>query len=335
MWLRTRIVGGQCHHLLMAQAAFHAQRLADILRRQHQVIGRDQAMACGLTPAALEHRIRLGGPWQRLLPGVYLAHTGMVLPEQREMAALLHAGPWSVLTGLAAARRHGLSVCDPHQVDVLVPDHVQRHSPGFVRIQRSTRMPSEVCVDGEIKYTLPTRAVADAARSLTSSRDIRALVAQAVQRQRSSVQLLTIELEQGPAKGSAALRAALEEAGAGVRSAPEGDLRGLLKRERMELPVFNARLYDGTTLVAVADAWWEEAGVVAEVDSREYHYSAEDWQRTMRRHDRLVAHGVLLLHFTPRQIRTAPDEVVAQIRAALASGQQRPRIGLSVSRGRR
>jgi len=75
--------------------------------------------------------------------------------------------------------------------------------------------------------------------------------------------------------------------------------------------------------------------VVAEVYSREYHFLAADWQRTMARHDRLVAHGVLLLHFTPQQIRTAPEEVAAQLRAALAAGQRRPRIGLSVNRGPR
>jgi very-short-patch-repair endonuclease len=62
------------------------------------------------------------------------------------------------------------------------------------------------------------------------------------------------------------------------------------------------------------------------VDSREYHYSAEDWQRTMRRHDRLVAQGVLLLHFTPGQIRSAPEEVITQIRAALAAGRGRARL---------
>ena len=67
----------------------------------------------------------------------------------------------------------------------------------------------------------------------------------------------------------------------------------------------------------------------AEVDSREYHYSAEDWQGTMRRHDRLVAHGVLLLHFTPKQIRDQPEEVVAQIRAALAAGRGRARLPIT------
>jgi very-short-patch-repair endonuclease len=93
-------------------------------------------------------------------------------------------------------------------------------------------------------------------------------------------------------------------------------------------PLFNARLYVGNALIAEVDAWWPEAGVAAEVDSREYHYSAEDWQRTMGRHDRLVARGVLLLHFTPRQIRTEPEEVVGQIRAALAQGRARPRLGI-------
>jgi hypothetical protein len=34
------------------------------------------------------------------------------------------------------------------------------------------------------------------------------------------------------------------------------------------VPVFNARLYAGATLIAVVDAWWEEAGVGAEVDSK-------------------------------------------------------------------
>ena len=176
---------------------------------------------------------------------------------------------------------------------------------------------------------LVERAVADAARTMTSARGVRALVAQAIQQQRCSITLLDDELEQGPAKGSAMPRAALTEARAGIRSVSEGDLRILLKRKRVPMPEFNARLYDPKkTLIAVADAWWEKAGVAAEVDSREYHYSAEDWQRTMRRHDKLVAHGVLLLHFTPHQIRTAPDEVITQIRAALIAGQQRPRLAI-------
>jgi hypothetical protein len=307
-------------------ATYDKQQLADILRRQRHVIGRDQALACGLTPAAVQHRIRPGGPWHRLLPGVYVALTGPVVPEQREMAALVHAGPRSVLTGLAAARRHGFLIPEAGPIDVLVPPQVRRRSTGFVRVQQSTRMPGEVRVAGEVRYVRAERAVADAARSMTVATDVRALVAQAIQLRRCSIQLLAMELEQGPRHGSALLRAALEEVRAGVRSVPEGDLRGLIRRGKIPVPVFNARLYAGKTLLAVVDAWWEEAGVGAEVDSKEYHYSAGDWQRTMVRHDRLIAQGVLLLHFTPRQIRTEPGRVAAQIRAALAAGRGRRRL---------
>jgi very-short-patch-repair endonuclease len=181
-----------------------------------------------------------------------------------------------------------------------------------------------VCTIGEIRFAMPARAVADAARSLASLREVRALVAQAVQRQRCSIEMLKLELAHGPNNGAAQLRAALTEVQDGVRSVAEADLKVLLRRGRVPAPIFNARLYDGAALIAVADAWWPDAGVAAEVDSREYHYNAEDWQRTMRRHDRLVARGVLLLHFTPGQIRAQPDEVIAQIRAALTAGRERP-----------
>ena len=297
-----------------------------MLRAQHDVIARGQALACGMTNSMIKYRIRAGGPWRKLLPGVYVTVTGGVSVKQREMAALLYAGPRSVLTGLAAARRHGISALTSNIVDVLVPSTAGPRSTGFVRVLRTWRMPAGVCVEGEVRWVVAARAVGDAARGLRSGGEVRALVAQAVQQQRCSIALLAAELEEGPVRGSGLLRAALAEVEAGIRSVPEGDLRNLLRRGRVTEPVFNARLYDGDTLIGVADAWWAEAGVAAEVDSREYHFSAADWQRTMRRHDRLVAHGVLLLHFTPRQIRTEPEEVVNQIRAALAKGQARARL---------
>jgi hypothetical protein len=120
----------------------------------------------------------------------------------------------------------------------------------------------------------------------------------------------------------------LDEVEDGIRSVPEGDLRLLLKRARVPMPMFNARLYEGGSLIAIVDCWWPDAGVAGEVDSREYHFSPDDWQRTMRRHDRLVARGVLLLHFSPQQIRTDPDGVVRDIRSALAAGRGQPPLPL-------
>lgn len=38
----------------------------------------------------------------------------------------------------------------------------------------------------------------------------------------------------------------------------------------------------------------------------------------MRRHARMTALGILVLHFSPRRIREEPDHVLATIRTALA-----------------
>jgi len=63
--------------------------LLAILERQIGVITRQQALAVGVTRHALRHRLRVGGPWRRLLPGVYVAATGTPTSLQQEMAALL------------------------------------------------------------------------------------------------------------------------------------------------------------------------------------------------------------------------------------------------------
>jgi very-short-patch-repair endonuclease len=303
--------------------------LAELLRKQHQVIARRQIITCGMTEGALRARIRPGGPWQRLLPGVYLAVTGTPTADQRDMAGLLYAGPGSIITAAAALRRLGLRAPRIDVVDILVPAARRRQNAGFVRVFRTTRMPEQACISGQIRFAMAARAVADAARTLKDLGEVRAVVAGSVQRRWCRVTELAEELRRGPATGSAHFRRVLAEVADGIRSAAEADLRDLVKRAGLPMPMFNARLYAGQVLIAVADAWWPEAAVAAEVDSREWHLSPGDWEPALRRHARLTSHGILVLHFTPKQIRTEPAAVVAAIRAALdaarADGQPRVR----------
>ncbi|MGI9005092.1 MAG: type IV toxin-antitoxin system AbiEi family antitoxin domain-containing protein [Streptosporangiaceae bacterium] len=87
--------------------------LAQLLARQHFVVTRRQAVACGMHPNVVHRQVLPGGRWQRLLPGVFLTVTGTPAQDQREMAALLYAGRGATLTGLAVLRRHGLRVTSP------------------------------------------------------------------------------------------------------------------------------------------------------------------------------------------------------------------------------
>jgi very-short-patch-repair endonuclease len=308
----------------MTGAGEQRSRLTVTLREQDHVISRQQVLACGLTEAALTHGIRPGGPWKRLLPGIYLAQTGRPSAEQKEIAALLHAGPSAVLTGPAALRLLGITTAEPERFDVLVPVQRRPESVSFVVVHRTNRMPRYIRHGGR-SYAMPARALADTARGMTDLREVRALIAGAIQRGDTTVGELTSELDEGHRPGSGLLRRVLAEAGDGVRSVAEAELRELIKRAKLPMPMFNARLYAADrAFIAVADAWWPDAGVVAEVDSREWHLKPADWERTMRRHDLLISHGILVLHFSPAQIRRRPAEVVAAIAGALRAGRDRP-----------
>jgi hypothetical protein len=300
-----------------------------LLIEQLDVISRRQALAAGVTDNALRHRLRPGGPWRGLLSGVYMAATGAPTTLQQETAALLYAGPGSVITGPAALRSHHIRCELTEIVDVLVPAGRQRRDTHFVRLHRTSRMPARIWEAGPVRYAMPARAVADAVRGMTSLRDVRAVVADAVQRDKCAISSLATELAAGPAKGSMLFRDALADVADGIRSAAEGDLRDLLARSRLPMPLFNPSLYDDAgPFIARPDAWWPAHGIAVEVDSREWHTSPEDHAKTLARGRRMARHQIVVLRFTPRQIRSQPAEVINDIKAALDGAQGRPLLRL-------
>jgi hypothetical protein len=285
--------------------------------------------SAGVTASALRHRLRPAGPWRSLLPGVYMAATGTPTTLQQEMAALLYAGSGSVITGPAALRCHHIGKAVPDLVDVLVPADRKRRDAGFVRLHRTTRMPGRIWQVGPVRYTLLPRAVADAARDMASLRDVRALVADAVQRGRCPVPELAAELTKGQKSGSALFRAALADVVEGIRSVAEADLKDLLVKARVPMPLFNPSLFgaDGT-FVAKPDAWWPELGIAIEVDSREWHLSPEDHENTLVRGRRMGRYQIVVLRFTPNQLRSEPAAVIEEIRRTLEGAQGRQPLDL-------
>src|ERR1700678_2686041 len=110
------------------KSVYDAAAVEREVRGQFGVIARSQALECGLSRSAIDHRVRQDGPWRRLLPGVYTTTTGDVTADQRAMGALLTAGADSVITGAAAVRRHRLRCSGLNEVDVLVPAYVRCQS---------------------------------------------------------------------------------------------------------------------------------------------------------------------------------------------------------------
>jgi hypothetical protein len=313
-------VRGSCHSLRMPQLAhYDADKLEATLRRQHGVITRRQAVTCAMTPKALRYRLRPDGPWQAVLPGVYRDGRGGLTEGQRAVAAFLYAGRAIAITGPAAMAWHGAPVKRNEIVDVLVPLHHKRCDAGFARLHRTSVELGALYQDGAVVYAPLDRAIIDAARQLTDLPEIRELVASAVQRGKVLVGHLARELDKvGPVAGSARIRLALSEVADGVRSTAEADLRTLVIQARLPTPLYNPDLSVGGEFLARPDAWWPDAGVAAEVDSKAWHLSPADYERTQMRHDRMIAQGIRVLHFAPRHLRVAKRDVAEQIRSTLA-----------------
>jgi hypothetical protein len=312
---------------------FDRAGLASILREQHSVIDYHQASGCKMSEKAIRYRTRPGGPWQMVLPGVYVTHSGALTTSQKAMAAWRYAGTAIAITGQAAVACYGIPAKPTEFVDVLVPLTCRRKDAGFARLHRTSVMPELGAWVGPVTYACPAHAVADTVRQLGDLSDVRALVAAGVQR--GVVELWQLErcIAAGPVRGSARLRQALAEVADGVRSAAEGDLRMLIRRAHLPAPLFNPRLLVGTEFLASPDAWWPEYGVAAEVDSRAWHLSPADWEKTMARHAHMTAQGILVLHFPPRRLRTDERAVANDIRSAIASsGGKLPHIVTSLAR---
>lgn len=295
-----------------------------LMADQRGLVTRGQALG-GLSRAAIEHRLRPGGPWQVVLPAVYASFTGELATHQRWIAALLFGGPACLLGGATAVALHGLRQGPrSRQVHLLMPHKIRRANQGFVRIRRTTSMPPPMFFD-DLRAVPVGRAVVDACRELVTLDQVRGLVAESVQRRKATAEDIAAEVARGASAGSALITRALAEVFAGTRSVAESYGRALLEGSALPRPVWNRDLFTATgEWLACPDAWWCEAGVVLEVDSREWHLLPEHWAATLRRHARMTSYGLLVVHVTPRQLREQPIEVLEMLGRTLAQGRARP-----------
>lgn len=293
-------------------------------------------------PTSTVSRRCAGGMWTRVLPGVHLVRGGRPTRQQRLLAALLYAGPGSMLTGTSALRLHGLralrlqEVVDdeperPEPVHVLVPHDRRRLSTGFVRVERTHRLPTPEQHQSLAVAPL-VRAVGDATRRFPRESDAVAVVTEVVQRRWVEVDDLRAELREGPTRGSRYLRGAVASVGRGAHSVPEADLVRRLEAAGIPDIVLNATLVsDSGSFIAVADAWLDDVGLAIEVDSVEFHATGEHFERTVRRNARYAAAGVPVLTVLPTDIRDRPSSVVRDVRQARAMAAQRPRAQVHVA----
>ena len=310
----------------MTKRLFDPREVDFYLGSQGHVATHAQLRELGVSMASITRRIGVGGPWQRLLPGVVLTHRGTPTRRELLLGARAFCGDDAVITGIDALHAAGLRTLPPRpEIYVLIPAGRHRTSHGSVHVERSHRMPDPVTVNG-IPYAPVPRALVDTCRRTAVLGEVRHLVATVVQRRTCTVPELAAELVASARARTALARFALAEVSDGVRSIAEGVAREVMRTAGIPAPLWNVRLRlpDGSELRP--DAYWPEYGLALEIDSFAWHLAPADYVHTMQRARRMVAGGLLVINFAPVEITSAPDRFVRELNAmlALAAGRTVP-----------
>ena len=289
------------------------------------VVRVDQLVELGLTRSTIAHRCRPRWPWRRLAPGIVKLDNGPVTRADRRRAALLLAGTSAVLTGLDALELHGMRrmPAPSGPVHVLIPGERRRGGSGLALVERTDRLPPPV--PGRWPLAPIARAALDGARRLEIRDEIRALLAEVVQRGRCSPAELNAELAGGSGRGTRLPREVLREVSDGVRSVAEADARAIAQRSGLPAPLWNAKLYDRYgRFIAMPDAWFDDVGMAWEIDSREFHLSPTDCERTLERRSAMMAEGIVVLHTLPKKL-THRTDATDELRRTYATAARSPR----------
>jgi hypothetical protein len=289
------------------------------------VVRVDDLVRLGLARSTIAHRCRAGGPWRRMLPGIVKLDNGPPTRAERRRAALLHAGDGAVLTGLDALELHGMERMPRPSgaVHLLVPAVRRRAGSGLVLVERTDRLPR--AVPGRWPLAPVPRAALDACRRIADRDQVRALLAEVVQRARCAPAELNAELAAGSGRGSRLPRDVLAEISDGVRSAAEAKARELVLRSGLPAPLWNAKLYDrGGRFIAMPDAWFDDVGMAWEIDSKEWHLGPVDYEQTLDRRSAMMAEDVVVMHTLPSKLARR-TEVLDELRRNHRNAARRPR----------
>lgn len=300
--------------------------LLDLLARQDGVVTRTQLLEHEVSYRAV--RWNAGRAWRVILPQVFGVFREQPTGRQRQVAALLWAGPASVLAGPTAARMYGVTAADPRdRVHVLVPAPQRSRSSGFAEIRRSLIHDGAVVTKGPVRLCSPARSVVDAARVARTPDTRAAILIEAVQRGITTIDDLHEWVLRLRPRDAAPIHGPLAEAASGAWSMPEAELLDLVATSAvLPSPWANPELTGPAgQRLTTPDAWFDDVAFAVMLHSRRYHSDGEQWDETVEKDGDLVGVGVVVAGVTPRRLRQNPEAVLRRLERTYQAAADRPR----------
>ena len=145
-------------------APAYGRELTQLAMKQHGVVSREQALACGVASTTITRGLNAGA-FERLYPGVYRLGGAPTTWRQSLLAACLAMGDGAVVSHGPAAGLFSLSGFPQRGVEVSVPRD-RRRARGITCHRPMTLAKVDVTVVAAIPVTTPERTLIDLASML-------------------------------------------------------------------------------------------------------------------------------------------------------------------------
>lgn len=293
-------------------------RIERLISAQAGMLARRQLTALGMDWDRVNRQI-IAGRWSTRTPRVVSVVTGALTIEQRRWLAVLHAGPRSMLGGLTAGARHGLTGWDRDDVTVLVDDELSFEPVAGVRFFRSRR-PFELLLSPRpgipschLEPALLLWAGYDA-----PLRPAHGVLAAAVQQRLTTAPRMREWLDLlKPLRRASGFRRMLVDIEGGVHSGAERDVNRMCRDFSIPLPVRQVSRRDTDGRRRWTDAEWRLSDgriLVLEVDGA-FHMDVSLWTADKRRARRISSTDRVVLGATAFELRYEPAEVARDLLA--------------------
>ena len=302
------------------------RRLAET---QHGIITREQAISCGMSPQAI-WRATESGKWQRLFPRVFRV-TAAASPWHQQIAAVCAwAGSGSVASHRCAAGLWSLEGFGPGPIEITCPRRLR-----VIRFDIQTHTARLIAADvarfRSLTVTTPTRTLMDLAGSMPVD-ELGEVVEDALRRRLTTLERLTRAMERRGTgvRGISRLKSLVTELAGDL--GPSGSrfevlVRRLLVRSGLPRPVAQWAVHHQGRLVGRLDLAYPDFLVAIEAQSFRWHSDSKAWERDHSRWNALSRLGWYVRLVTWREIMDAPDDIVRDVREALAARKLRLPVG--------
>lgn len=233
------------------------------------------------------------------------------------IAASLWTGDEAAIDGMSACAHFGLKLAgfNPELVHVAAPfGETSARTRDWVKVRRCIG-DLEVVRTDRLRYVVEPIALLVAAREARNKDAAISILSRGLQTRLTTTRELQAAREMLGHKWCKRLDAALAAVGVGLRSPAESDLRDLAATSLvLPEPRWNQwlDLGDGGCPIC-ADALWEGAGMLHEVNGRDYHAWGEAYESTSARTERVTTAGLVYTQSTPLRLLREPAVVLANL----------------------